>query len=259
MNKLEYIAGIVDSESYFRMRKTKTSKVNGVDFCLQMTDREPIDYLVRNYGATYSYEIRGKDRKSIYTARLGKYNILPFINDLLPYLNEKYIQAKKIKEYLELSKDMQMNYADEAYNLFIKLRYTSSMRFFSLDYLAGIIDGDGWITLFNDKRETLIVSIGLELTFDALPIYLYKKYGGNLHFKVGKKSTHRNTVSWRISTIESLKLLKEVQPFLILKKHKADFILSLYRDIEEKQLEIKELKNEAKDKFVKLFKYTTSI
>ena len=243
------MAGIIDSESYFRIQKKDNWLQCGIDFCLGMTDRAPVEWVVKRYGATFQIENRGPDLKTMYYARLGKYNILPLINDMLPYLNEKYQQALKIKTYLSLSKQDQKTFAQATRDDFLSTRYTGSVRFFSIRYLAGIIDGDGWISLYNSERDGVTVSIGLEQCFHPLPKYLSELYGGGFSVNKPAKIQHRQTASWRIGHHETLRLLNDLKSYLILKKDRALYVLSLFEAIDKLEQQKQNLKSKAVEEY----------
>jgi len=63
------------------------------------------------------------------------------------------------------------------------------------------------------------------------------------------KTVHRQTASWRLGHRESIQLLKEVTPHLMLKKHMAEFILDLFNQLQAKQEEIKTIKMTAANIF----------
>lgn len=108
----------------------------------------------------------------------------------------------------------------------------------SCAYLAGIIDGEGWISLWKDKRGGRIRGeLGVGNTSKELIDWIHANFGGSVYPKNGNDTCYyegaegrvlgkdRYKVIWRGE--ESSKLLPHLLPFLIVKYNKARCFLDL--------------------------------
>lgn len=101
-------------------------------------------------------------------------------------------------------------------------------------YLAGIIDGEGTITIHRHKqhgrvtyqlRPRLIVSN----TDMRLMRHLEGRYGGRI-VAAQPKPRHKQAFLWRVCGMaDILKLVEDVRPHLIVKAAQADAMLSFIR------------------------------
>lgn len=98
-------------------------------------------------------------------------------------------------------------------------------------YLAAIIDGDGDIGInkSNERRYRIILEVGN--TSELLVHYLQKTYGGNAHGPY--KSKHKNRKDrflWKCSTKEAIKIIKQIEPYLIIKQEQATLALEAWEE-----------------------------
>lgn len=101
-----------------------------------------------------------------------------------------------------------------------------------LAYLAGIIDGEGTITInssMQHKRKTIQYKprVVVSNTEKSLLNWLQEEFGGSVTFYTSpKKATHRERYLWRVISLQHIKeLLSGCLPFLIIKKEKAILLL----------------------------------
>ena len=98
-----------------------------------------------------------------------------------------------------------------------------------LAYTAGIIDGEGWISLSRnggakgDKSISLIV--GVENTNEWLIRWLYFAFGGNFKAKRIRAPQRQPIWGWSLSAKKALVFLKQVYPYLNIKKPQADIAI----------------------------------
>lgn len=104
-----------------------------------------------------------------------------------------------------------------------------------LNYLAGFIDGEGWIGVYkstaNGKQQksdryTLGVGIGQTLKGLNLFIELREQFGGNVSFYQPKLKNAQRQCKYVVLGSNALELLKKIEPFLILKKQQANLAIS---------------------------------
>ena len=101
-------------------------------------------------------------------------------------------------------------------------------------YLAGIIDGEGTITLTRKhKNQTPSPQISVSNTNLELLEYVQRVTGcGHIRAKSRSKPHHRQSWHWQTHTVShNLRILEEIRPFLLVKKQQADLILKHYKEV----------------------------
>lgn len=223
---IEYLAGIFDAEGYVRIRKNKSGK----SYCytyearVYMCDKNIVNLFAKNYGLTVKSSNRGLNRKIAYYVCFNGKNLreTSFIDDLLPFLNEKRLQLQEVKNLIncvDTKENCYNNYmiAKKSFNHEIKGEL-------SYEYIAGVIDGDGWFSMFNaskDKGRLSAInrfSFGLEQRYKPMIEYMLK-YNGNISKrKLLDSDKHVQTYEWKTTKSDMLDLLISIEPFLIEKK-----------------------------------------
>ena len=223
MKDIQYIAGLFDAEGYIRL----TSK-GGVDTKLEMTDLECIKYYAEHFNLPIRTQVRA-NRKLIYNCTTSKHTMTKeVLTAMLPYLNEKYFQAKCVLMYL---KGGDLNTCHSA---FVRNRYHDTIiNKPSLNYIAGMMDGDGWISFQNSKHHGMQLTLGLQQCYKGLSTHLHKTYGGHLSTAPGKEVQHRSTTAWIISKEKSLELIAHLKSFVIRNKKKIELIERYYNTSKE--------------------------
>lgn len=101
----------------------------------------------------------------------------------------------------------------------------------SLDYIAGLFDGEGWFTISVNKRPVGCkgpahqVHAGLALRQKEPLIELQRKFGGTV--VIGAKETFKHSVSyrWRITGNNVLDFAKVIKNRLIVKFKQAELAI----------------------------------
>lgn len=102
-------------------------------------------------------------------------------------------------------------------------------------YLAGIIDGEGTITLsYNSKNDAfrrLFVSVAN--TDCGLINWLQERFGGKVRARAVHNPKHRPAFEWRIEQDHALRVLKNLSTFLRVesKRRRAEYILAHYKSV----------------------------
>ncbi len=228
---IQYIAGLVDAEGYFRLRlHPNRDTALGADFKLEMTSLKSITFASRVLGIKkINIQDRGSKRKRVYNISTGKSGRLKEIIELLhPYLNEKRNQASIIREYLKLDLLQQKLIKDIFFKRFNEYKYQfEGDIFFSFPYLAGLLDGDGIISITQQKTNNLYLGFGLEQCFREFPEYLYKKFGGSFQVRKKRKDAHRDTYVWMCKHQEAKLISQNCSNFMIEKKEKARLVIDV--------------------------------
>jgi len=223
------MAGIFDAEGYVRIRHTNQFSYTP-EVRIYMCDKRIVDMFGRAYGVKTKSVDRGKDRKLAHWVSLGVKELksTTFIADILPYLNEKRIQLLQVDYLLGKAKPK-----DECYQDYMLAKDTFDHPIIGkpdYEYIAGVVDGDGWFTMFNSgKFDTHSIlnrfSFGLEQRYKPMIDYM-TQFGGHVTTRpIKDKDNHRQTYEWKMSTRDMLPLLRNIEPHLIEKRERCqDFI-----------------------------------
>lgn len=103
-------------------------------------------------------------------------------------------------------------------------------------YIAGIIDGEGTITIKRQKNKLAkrgisfipFISCGQTIKGKKV-IYLLKKYFGGSIYSWKQKNNRLDTISWSIVGRDVEKCVKKLYPLLLLKKKQAKVVLDYYK------------------------------
>jgi hypothetical protein len=95
----------------------------------------------------------------------------------------------------------------------------------SLEYIAGLFDGEGWITVSKNKK-TFIPIVGIKMNGFNLLKKLHNEFGG--YFYQRKNYINRPLTEWTLKgAFQVIPFLKKIEPFLIIKKEQAQLCLEL--------------------------------
>jgi hypothetical protein len=245
---IQYLAGIFDSEGYIRIRKTMSGNNYSYTYeCrLYMCSFEIVKLFASQYNLEIKISERGINRQTAYYATLNGKQLREssFISDMLPFLNEKRLQLETIKGLIE-GEDKEICYRKY---LIAKTNFEHSISGeLSFHYLAGIIDGDGWLSMFNAGKGVSFYnkySVGLQQRYKPLIDYMNRFEGSKTHTcKVYNYQSHVQTYSWQNTTASILPFLKSVEPFLIEKKEKCQTLIKYIEKYEEFRQYSKEVLN----------------
>ena len=100
------------------------------------------------------------------------------------------------------------------------------MKNISLGYIAGLFDGEGWITVnFHPTKKQLIPVVGIKMNGLNLLKYLHKKFGGYCY---SRKGVNRPLTEWSLrGAYQVLPFLQSIEPFLYIKKEQAQLCIEL--------------------------------
>ncbi len=233
---IEYLAGIFDAEGYVRIRKTSQLSSTTISYTpevsIYMCNKNIIHEFSKLYGVPIKMDIRGNNRQIAYYVSLGVKQLrnTTFIADFLPFLNEKRLQLTEVDNLLKGIKNKEDCYNDYMrYKKYFDHPVNGEL---SYEYIAGIIDGDGWLSMFNSSKgpSSSVINnwrIGLEQRYRPMVEYISKFDTGNCVSKrlVRDSVNHIQTYSWQSSTDIILPLLKEIYPFLIEKQYKCELLI----------------------------------
>lgn len=93
----------------------------------------------------------------------------------------------------------------------------------TLQWLAGFVDGEGCITLYGRHKNPRLI-----VTNTYLPILkaIQAQYGGSVHSTGAKTPRKCFVIAWQCK--QAIALLKQLTPFLMVKKAQADLAIMGY-------------------------------
>jgi hypothetical protein len=102
-----------------------------------------------------------------------------------------------------------------------------------LAYLAGIIDGEGSLMLWMNKktkvRGQFNLRVNVSTTDKILMDWLFENFGGTIYEMNAPsrkaKSHWKQQWIWQVNRPQILQLLKEIYPFLIIKKERCEIAI----------------------------------
>lgn len=105
-------------------------------------------------------------------------------------------------------------------------------------YLAGIVDGEGCITITrlspNEKQHTKNYRFQFTLvivnTSPALITWLHDNFGGRVVRKKVDRTRHKQTWAWVLKESAAIPLLKRLLPYMVIKRRQAEAVIELKRD-----------------------------
>ncbi len=110
----------------------------------------------------------------------------------------------------------------------------------SNEYVAGLFDGEGFIRIATYKKPDSIhvryqVIVGIANTYRPVLDLVQKQFSGNLYCNRHdlRSSGHRPVHNWTAASQLAGAFLKELLPFLYIKKEQAELALELQANIDE--------------------------
>ena len=95
----------------------------------------------------------------------------------------------------------------------------------SLEYIAGLFDGEGYITV-NKNKKAFVPVVGIKMNGFNLLKKLNIEFGG--YFYQREKYINRPLTEWTLrGSFQVIPFLKKIEPFLIIKKEQAKLCLEL--------------------------------
>jgi hypothetical protein len=95
----------------------------------------------------------------------------------------------------------------------------------SLEYIAGLFDGEGYITV-NKNKKSFVPVVGIKMNGFNLLKKLNVQFGG--YFYQRKNYINRPLTEWTLrGSFQVISFLTKIKPFLIIKKEQAQLCLEL--------------------------------
>jgi len=99
-------------------------------------------------------------------------------------------------------------------------------------YLAGIVDGEGTVTLMkHHKNETPAPHVSVANNNLYLLKWIKSIVGGNICRKKKRLPHHKDSYAWNVRQDRALCFLNEIKQYLKIKKQQAELISSTYKKV----------------------------
>lgn len=99
-------------------------------------------------------------------------------------------------------------------------------------YLAGIVDGEGTVTLMkHHKNETPTPSVSVANCNMKLLKWIKARVGGVIVSKKKYKTYHTDSFAWSVRQDRAIRLLGEIRGYLIVKRPQAQLIVNRYKAV----------------------------
>ncbi len=99
-------------------------------------------------------------------------------------------------------------------------------------YLAGIVDGEGTVTLVrHHKNEMPAPCVSVANNNLELLKWIQDRLGGTIVSKKKRKAWHSDSYAWTLRSNKALRFLKEIERHLIVKRPQAELILKKYKSV----------------------------
>lgn len=98
------------------------------------------------------------------------------------------------------------------------------MKFVDIKYFAGFFDGEGYIGLIiNNTNKSPTPYLSVQVTNTNLKILeeFKKKFNGSITKNKMYKPNHTQSYRWIVTAIKAVKFIKEISPYLVIKKSQA--------------------------------------
>jgi hypothetical protein len=93
-------------------------------------------------------------------------------------------------------------------------------------YLAGLIDGEGTISIYLNSRGYYITQVSITQVNEPLIRWLQEMFGGNVHnVKNNNPAKHQERWKWQITSTLMREHLPRALPYLRLKKRHAEIAI----------------------------------
>lgn len=110
----------------------------------------------------------------------------------------------------------------------------------TLAYLAGMIDGDGYITINRSARGGKVYhapQVGIAGTRREPHDLAASLWGGAVSCYAPVNPNHRPQFQWSRQGSQAASIIRAIQPYLLVKREHADLALELWEHIEEGRAE----------------------
>lgn len=234
---IHYLAGLVDGEGCFQLASQGGNRPRQPLLVIGMTDSEPIEWAHANFGGFIKTQPRRTSNwQDMHYWMVKGTPALSVMQELRPHLvipRRRLIAGLLVDQFpahshktTRLGARQRREQIEELFRTISeinKIRSASLPTLASvaptegdLGYLAGILDGEGWVGDSDYGSPIQVFS-----TDPELPAWLASRFGGRAYTTKRKSETragHRKTYSWRLSKLPSRDLAEQLIPLVNLER-----------------------------------------
>ncbi len=243
-----YLAGYTDGDGCFFITKAKTRFRNR--FYISSTHKPVLDFFSKHFGCPVrKNHTKFSHWKQQYVWFVTGVNAAILVNNMLPYLVEKNIQAKIFIKFIqETSKNgkyILMEQMKESRSSRITENTISNIRNlpiigfqndYDFAYLAGLIDSECSLNINKYKpkdSKNYVYKTVLCCNNSSADIFywLHQRMGGCMSFlnRNSKNPNHSNQITWKLGGKKLFPVLQKVLPYLINKKEQCKILIEFYQ------------------------------
>jgi len=107
----------------------------------------------------------------------------------------------------------------------------------TLNYLAGVIDSDGYISISKMKigryrtiNPRYVLTVTITNTSKKLMLWLVENFDGRFKARTKSSILHKTTYDWFYSNGKAITILEMIEPYLIVKKEQARVGIELIKN-----------------------------
>lgn len=86
-----------------------------------------------------------------------------------------------------------------------------------LAYLAGLVDGEGSVGYFSERKNVKVFTIEIKMTSEAVIDWLVENYGGNKTYRQTTNKKWKDQWRWKLRRKPAKALYADMQPYLKIK------------------------------------------
>jgi len=105
-----------------------------------------------------------------------------------------------------------------------------------LSYIAGIIDGEGSISIIRQVHTahsayySYFGRVQVGMTDKIIPAWLQAEFGGELHLRKPSNPNWKERWDWTVNCQKALDFLEQVLPYLKIKKGQAELVVEFQKN-----------------------------
>ena len=249
-----YAAGIMDAEGCLSVdpmrRKDVLTSYARISF--SNTDRRIHKWLVKMFGGQFSRIDRNKSNRPDYWKTEYRWNPNGvkhsswFLSQILPYLTIKKREAEILLDYYALHSQQSKEILAKRKNLIVQSKdakdrsvETETQKFswkpnLINAYFAGLLDGDGCITIQKSPLKAGYTVYGGHVsivnTYSPVVYSAAEMYGGRSYLRTKETENRFSSFQWQLRKKKPIELvLLKLLPYLILKRDQAKVLLEFSR------------------------------
>ncbi len=96
-------------------------------------------------------------------------------------------------------------------------------------YLAGILDGEGCLSVYTREKKYITPTVQISNTKRALLRWIQRRLGGSIYAYAPRVGNRKQCYLWSCAGEKARNIVREARPYLVIKKKQADVLLTTRR------------------------------